>query len=53
MPSFQLSGPLQGDEYNRGLGGISWLFCPTTLGMFILKSGRDFSDRPLNVLLLD
>ena len=34
-------------------GGISWPFYPMVLRMSILRFGKDFVDRPLNVLLLD
>ena len=40
-------------NFNQGLEGTSWPICPTTLRMLILRSGMDFVDRPLNVLLLD
>ena len=34
-------------------GGISWLVCLMVLGILIPMSGKDFTDRPLSVLLLD
>ena len=40
-------------NFDQGLGGISSPGCPTALGMLIPKSGEDFVDRPLIVLLLD
>ena len=40
-------------NFNQGLGGVLCPVCPTTLGMLISGSGKDFADRPLSVLFLD
>ena len=40
-------------NFDQGLGGILWPVRPMVLGMFIPRSGEDFIDRPLHVLLLD
>ena len=42
-----------GLNFDQGLGGISRPIYPMALGMLIPRSGEDFLDRPLNVLLLD
>ena len=39
-------------HFDQGLGGISSSVCPMILRMLILRSGKDFIDRPLIVLLL-
>ena len=52
--SLQLAEPLFADKLDHDFeGGISPSFYPMVLRMFILKFGKDFVDRPLNVLLLD
>ena len=51
--NFQLAGPHHGHKFDHGLAGISWPFHPTVLGMLIPRPGKDFANRPLNVLLLD
>ena len=40
-------------NFNQSLGDISPPVCPTGLGMLIPRSGEDFIDRPLSVLLVD
>ena len=40
-------------NFDKDLGGISWPTCPTALGIFIPRSGEEFIDMPLTVLLLD
>ena len=40
-------------NFSQGLGGILWPVHPMVLGMFAPRSGEDFIDRPLHVLLLD
>ena len=47
------AGPFYGHEFDQGLRGISLPSCPMVLGRFIPSSVKDFTDRPLNVLLLD
>ena len=32
-----------GSKFDYYLGGISWPFCPTVLGMLIPKPGENFS----------
>ena len=48
--SFQLAEPLFVHKLDHDFEG---LFYPKLLRMSILKFGKDFVDRPLNVLLLD
>lgn len=38
---------------DHGLRGISRAVCPMVPGMLTPRSGKDFFDRPLDVLLLD
>ena len=45
--------PLQGHKYDHDLGPISWSFCPKVLGILILRSGEDFANKILHVVLLD
>ena len=40
-------------NFDQELRGILWLICPTVLGMLIPRSGKDFGDQPLHVLLLN
>ena len=42
-----------GLNFNQGLGGISWPLCPMVLRLLIPRSGEDFLDRLVSVLLLD
>ena len=42
-----------GLDFDQGSGGFFWSVYPRVLGMFIPRSGKDFIDKPLNVLLLD
>ena len=42
-----------GLNVDQVLGGVSWPVCPMALGILIPRSGEDFIDRPLDVLLLD
>ena len=52
--NFQLAGPLQGHRLDHeAVGGISLPFCPMVLRMLIPRYGKDFTDSPPNVLLLD
>ena len=52
--SFQLAEPLFAHKLDHDFeGGISGPFYPMVLRMSILRFGKDFVDRPLNVLLLD
>ena len=52
--SLQLAEPLFADKLDHDFeGGISPSFYPMVLRMPILRFGKDFVDRPLNVLLLD
>ena len=45
---------LFGLNYNQSLGGLVWPICPMEhVGMLILRSGEDFLDGTLSVLLLD
>ena len=51
---FQLAEPLFAHKLDNNFeGGISWPFYPLVLRMSILKFGKDFVDRLLNVLLPD
>ena len=51
---FQSAEPLFAPKLDRDFeGGISWPFYPMVLRMSILRFGKAFVDRPLNVLLLD
>ena len=52
--NLQLAGPLFAHKLDHDFeGGILWPFYPIVLRMSILRFGKDFDDRPLNVLLLD
>ena len=52
--SLQLSEPLFAHKLDHDFeGGISWPFYPMVLRMSILRFGKDFVVRPLNVLLLE
>ena len=52
--SLQLAKPLFAHKhYHDFEGGISWPFYPMVLRMSILRFGKDFVDRPLNVLWLE
>ena len=52
--SLQLAEPLFAHKLDHDFeGGISSPFYPMVLRMSILRFGKDFVDRPLNVLLLD
>ena len=52
--SFQLAEPLFAHKLDHDFeGGISWPLYPMVLRLFILRFGKDFVDRSLNVLLLD
>ena len=52
--NFQLAEPLQGHEFDHSLVGvISWSLHPAVLRILTPRSGEDFTDRLLNVLLLD
>ena len=52
--NLQLAEPLFAHKLDHDFeGALSWPFYPMVLRMSILKFGKDFVDRPLNVLLLD
>ena len=52
--NLQLAEPLFAYKLDHDFeGGISGPFYPMVLRMSILRFGKDFVDRPLNVLLLD
>ena len=52
MPTSSQQGPFIA-LYSTMLWGISWPLCPMVLGRLIPRSTKDFTDGPLNVLLLD
>ena len=52
--SIQMAEPLFAHKHDHDFeGGISWQSYLMVLRMSILRFGKDFFDRPLNVLLLD
>ena len=52
--SLQLAEPLFAHKLDHAFeGDISWPFYPMMLRMSIFRFGKDFVDRPHNVLLLD
>ena len=52
--SLQSAEPLFTHKLDHAFeGDISWPFYPMMLRMSIFRFGKDFVDRPLNVLLLD
>ena len=52
--NLQLAEPLSAHKLDHDFeGGISGPFYPMVLRMSILRFGKDFVYRPLNVLLLD
>ena len=50
---FPVSRALHGYKFDPWLGGFLRSFHPTLIGMLIPRSGEDFSNRSLNMLLLD
>ena len=52
--NLQLAEPLSALKLDQDFeGGISGPFYPMVLRMSILRFGKNFVERPLNVLLLD